>query len=85
MVNSTAIDAYLWNVLMYGMGKYGVDNANSDIAPLTWYIHTDRASADFLRKLIASKPYMVARKLHNGGSYDETIDRIKKYIGYKPE
>jgi hypothetical protein len=28
---------------------------------------------------------MVARRLHDGGSYDEVIRRVKRYIGYEEE
>lgn len=52
------------------------DQANRDIAPLMWYIDTGRASTEFLRKLLDTKPYLVARRLRKGGTYDEVVNRI---------
>jgi len=74
------IDAGLWKIKLFMMKKYGTDCAYRDFAPLEWYVSTGRASTFFLRKLFEYKPYMIARKLHEGGSYDEVLQRIKKYI-----
>ena len=74
------IDNCLWYIEKYLMIKYGVDAAHREIAPLKWYIATGRASALFLKRLAASKPYVIGRKLHLGGSDDEVIERIKKAI-----
>jgi len=84
-INKTSIDTGLWAIQRYGMQHYGTDAAAQDIAPLTWYINTGRATLEFSRKLLNAKPFMVARKLHEGGSYDEAIRRIKDYIGYEEE
>lgn len=62
------------------MGLYGVDQAYRDMYPLTWYITTGRASVAFLRALNSTKPFLVARRLHQGGSYDEAVLRIKKLL-----
>ena len=72
-VNATTIDTGLWDIQRYGMQHYGVDEAARDISPLKWYINTGRASLEF------------TRKLHEGGSYDEAIQRIKDYIGFKAD
>ena len=79
-INSTNTDRAVNNVLVYMMKHYGVDNAYREIAPLTWYINTGRASLFFLRGIIIAKPFMIARKLHQGGSDQEIIDRIKDYL-----
>lgn len=79
-----AIDNYLWEVTSR-LFKYGVDEAHSEVAPLKWYITTGRASTDFLRAMVAAKPYMIARKLHEGGTYDEAIARLKKYLHQEGE
>lgn len=84
-VNATSIDTGLWAIQRYGMQHYGTDAAAQDIAPLKWYINTGRTPLEFTRKLLNAKPFMVARKLHEGGSYDEAIQRIKDYIGFKAE
>lgn len=51
------------------------------LAPLSYYIHTGRASTEFLHKLVDAKPFMIARALMKGGSYDEAISRVKNYLG----
>jgi len=76
------IDDYIWKVQKNLMNKYGIDEAERDIDPLKWYIHTGRASTEFINLLLGAKPFMIARKLHMGGSVDEAIDRIKIYIEY---
>lgn len=80
-MSRTAIDNYLWSVERYLMQRYGSRIANVEIDPLRWYILTGRASAEFLLRLAQAKPYMIARKLHAGGSHDEAIGRIKEYLG----
>ena len=80
-MSSAAIDNYLWSVERYLMQRYGSRIAELDVDPLRWYILTGRASAEFLLRLKQVKPFMVARKLHEGGSYDEAISRIKSYLG----
>lgn len=79
------IDIYLNKVLACLMKHYGVDQAYRDIDPLTWYINTGRASALFLRSLVSCKPFMIARKLHEGGSVQDAVDRIKTYVSSQTE
>lgn len=62
----------------------GSDCGYREISPLSRYINTGRASLDFLQRLYHAKPFMVARKLHQGGSDDEIIKRVQKYLGYVP-
>lgn len=80
-ISRTVIDSFLMAVEHYLMDRYGVDQAARDLSPLSWYIETGRASLPFLNKLVNSRPYMIARKLHSGGSYEETINRIAVYLG----
>ena len=82
MISATKIDDYIWNVKKCLMKKYGTMAADRDISPLLWYINTGRAPITFLKTLIDTKPFMIARRLHAGGSDAEIIDRIKKYIGF---
>lgn len=82
MVNKNSIDNCIWNIKKILMEKYGCTAADREIAPLIWYINTGRASTPFLKMLISAKPFMIARKLHAGGSDVEIIERIKKYIGF---
>ena len=82
-VNLTTIGDAMWKV-EYILMDYGVDTAIREIAPLDWYIRTGRASVDFLRRFIAAKPFMIARRLHKGGSDQEIIDRIRDYLYQTP-
>ena len=82
-VNRVSIETGLWHIQRYLMGRYGVDQAAQDIAPLSWYIGTGRASVDFIRAVLTGKHFMIARKLHEGGTYDEVIQRVKKYLNYE--
>lgn len=84
-INKTLIDTCLWHIQRSIMRYNGLDQSERDIAPLKWYINTGRASVDFLGKLIEAKPFMVGRKLHEGGSYDDALERVKKYIGFDDE
>ena len=79
-VSQTNIDNFLWDVKSSLMKKYGVDAAERMIDPLVWYVSTGRASSEFLRKLINTKPYVIARKLVENSSVDDTLQRIKTYL-----
>lgn len=82
-INRTSIECGLWHIQRYLMEKYGVDQSYQDIAPLSWYIGTDRAPVDFIRAVLNAKPFMIGRKLHEGGTYDEAIQRVKDYLHYE--
>ena len=84
-VNATTIDNRLWAIQLCLMNKYGVDTAQHDMDPLKRYIGTGRASVTFIASLLDAKPFMIARILHKGGSYDDVLKRIKKYVGYVEE
>ena len=73
MVNKNSIDNCIWKIQRVLMTKYGCTAADREIAPLIWYINTGRASTPFLKKLIDAKPFMIARKLHMGGSDAEIM------------
>ena len=81
-IDWAGIEEGLWTIRVYLMNRYGVDKAEQNMAPLTWYIGTGRASCDFIRAVLTAKPFMIGRKLNEGGTYDEAINRVKKYIGY---
>ena len=78
------IFAYVTELLVCLSKDSTWDQANRDAAPLTWYIDTGRASTEFLRRLLGSKPYLVARRLKKGGTYDETLQRIFSLLNYTP-
>ena len=77
----TSIDNQLWDVKLYMMKEYGCDQANALFAPLEWYVNTSRASVPFLRWFVQAKPFVVARVLAKGGSYDDAINALKKKAG----
>ena len=81
-INSTSVETCLWHIERHLIQKHGTRQAEIDMYPLRWYVNTGRASMDFLRSLMNAKHFMVARKLHEGGSYDEALRRLKAYIHY---
>lgn len=78
-----SLSDYLWTLRCYLTDRYGITTAMMDLAPLSWYINTGRASREFASALINAKPFMVARRLHKGGSYDEALERVMECIGYE--
>lgn len=79
-LSRTTIETGLWHIQRHLIEKYGINQAERDMAPLHWYISTGRASMQFLHALLDAKPFIVARKLHEGGSDQEVIDRIRRYL-----
>lgn len=82
-ISYDAVDDGLYQIKKALMRTKGLslDEAALIMSPLYWYEATGRASCDFLRKLFTAKPYMIARKLYEGGTTEEVIKRIKDYIG----
>lgn len=74
------IEDHVWKVYRYLIRKYGTKTAEIEVYPLRWYINTGRASTAYLRAFLSVKPYMVGRKLHDGGSHDEALARANEYI-----
>lgn len=70
-------DVFMTKVLSYLMKHYGVDAAYRMADPLLWYIRTGRASADFINRLCAAKPFVIGRLLAKEGSVDDAIRRIQ--------
>ena len=77
----TKSDEYIWRVESYLMKRYGVTEAQRMIDPLAWYINTGRASATFLHNMYDVQPYCIGKILAKGGSYDDTVKRIRKRLG----
>lgn len=59
---------------------YSIQNA---VSPLRWYIATGRASAAWLRVLLSIRPDVIARRLLQGGTDQEVIERIQSLITAK--
>lgn len=78
-------ERFFIKVESYAMRKYGVDQAYRDLDPLRWYVETGRASMEFIKKLCNCKPFMIARLLHEGGSIEEQINRVRAYVVERSE
>ncbi len=75
---------YIWAVETALRKRCGsIAKAESLLSPLTWYIGTGRASLDFMRALVATRPYYIACILAKGGSDMAVVDAIKRRIGYE--
>lgn len=74
------LEAFCDLIKAYLFKKYGYTEAQTAFYPLAWYVQTDRASRDFIEGLLTKKPFMIARLLHEGGSVDEAIERLKAYV-----
>lgn len=83
-LSQTTIETCLWSIQRENMMRNGSDAAEREMYPLVWYISSGRASTEFLHKLIETRPVLIARDLHKGGSVDEIVRRICKRIGYQP-
>lgn len=84
-IDTLTIDEYVWNVRNIIVKKhgYGIDQSYNVSYPLTYYINTGRASAQFLHDMQYVKPFVMARILANGyksGTVDECIVAIKKKV-----
>lgn len=77
----TKSDFYIMDVWHYLASKHGTRAADRWIDPLSWYINTGRANADFLNRLYLVKPYCIGKILAKGGSHDEIVQKIRKRIG----
>lgn len=80
-----AINKYLWDVQDNIMKKHGYsfDQSYNVLYPLSYYINTGRASAEFLHNVQHVKPYVMARVLTKGyehGTVDECIAAFKKKV-----
>lgn len=81
------IERYLFDVeKVLWRYRFSVDTAHRYVDALYWYVNTGRASAGFLRKMVETKPFIIARVLlrtdANTGNYDRVIDAIKGKIGF---
>jgi len=74
---------YLWDVRMALYKRcWSSNKADALLSPLTWYIGTGRASMDFIRALVAVRPYYIACVLMKGGSDTAAVERVKARVGY---
>ena len=55
-------------------------NRSCIAAPLRWWISTGRSSASWLKTLLSVRPDVIARRLLQGGSDQEIMERVNKLI-----
>lgn len=84
-ISHIAIDKYLWDVQDRIMKKHGYsfDQSYNVLYPLSYYINTGRASAEFLHNVQFVKPFVMARllvKKYEHGTVDECIAAFKKKV-----
>ena len=84
-ISHLVIDKYLWDVQDGIMKKHGYsfDQSYNVLYPLSYYINTGRASAEFLHNVQFVKPFVMARflvKKYEHGTVDECIAAFKKKV-----
>ena len=84
-ISHLVIDKYLWDVQNRIMKKHGYsfDQSYNVLYPLSYYINTGRASAEFLHNVQFVKPFVMARllvKKYEHGTVDECIAAFKKKV-----
>lgn len=86
ILSYTAINKKMHEIRMELWKKTGSSvRGDSLMYPLVYYVNTGRASAEFLKRLINAKTFMIVRKLQSGGSDQEIMKRIKKYLDMEAE
>ena len=85
-LSCTAIEKKMNEIRMELWKKAGSSVRGDNLMyPLIYYVNTGRASAEFLKRLINAKTSMIVRKLQSGGSDQEIMKRIKKYLDMEVE
>ena len=84
-MNYITIDNKLHDIQQRAYHYSDIATAERAMAPLVWYIGTDRAPLDFLRALCKTNSRQVttiAKRLlnHVGGSYDDALDSVRVYL-----
>ena len=78
----TATENTISNIELRLAREYGTLDAQRKVYPLKWYIYTGRACIEFIKRLNASPACNVCKALHNSGSDETVIKRVKKEIGF---
>ena len=84
-MNYIAIENKLHDILQRACHYSDMATAERAIAPLAWYIGTDRAPLDFLRALCNTQGRQVttiAKRLlkHASGDYSDALNSVREYI-----
>lgn len=77
-ISKDSIDDSIWDIKYSLMSRYGTATSEEDMIALLWYI--GRANTNFLKNLINADPVKIADLLHKGGSIEECVKRIKRYV-----
>ena len=81
------LENYFFNVQMCLVENHHIpfDFAGTMVSDLSWYTDTGRASVEWCKRLLNTKPYLVARRVAKGGSTNEIIKRVTNLIMKKGE
>lgn len=76
------LESYFHTVQMCLVEKHRIpfDYAGTMVSDLSWYTDTGRASVEWCKRLLNTKPYLVARRVAKGGSTNEIIKRVTDLI-----
>lgn len=86
-INYLGIEEYLHDI-REALWRYGisVDDSFRYTECLAWYTNTGRASTGFLKHLVNTKPYRIARVLlrvkADTAAYDAIITEVSKKTGF---
>lgn len=80
-LSSTGIDNFLADYVFAAEAISGNSRtASSTCSALIRYVSTCRASTDFVKAMLSCSPEELARTSLKGGSDDDILKRIKRYI-----
>ena len=82
--SNTGIDNFLHDYFHHAWEMSGNEHIARGVChALCWYVSTDRASIDFVKAMLQSNPKHIAKLSLQGGSDEEIIRRITRYIKRK--
>jgi len=86
-VSLTSIDNTIWDIKSKISKKHTINESESFISPLVYYINTGRAPTEFLRifvNLSERQKNTIANRLeNNAGNTEAAINSVCQYIGFK--
>ena len=81
-MNYEKFNDYIWRAIRHGTKKISLDECNSVVEPLVWYVQTGRASYDFMVALAEKAPWRVFDVLKkNSGCTEDALLALKRYLG----
>lgn len=85
-ISAAQIDNALYDIRKKLFKTTPVDECDRLMSPLNWYVNTGRAPLAFVEALCYAtntQKTTIAKKLAQGGSDMEVVERIKKYLKIK--